>query len=156
LSSEYVPADGSTPMTAIVELRTADGQHRGDLFEANRLTPVILVDEKPMEPPPQIARRAPGVWFYTWNPPPGLGGSRATFGAKFDGKDIVAHKSVPIAPDRWTAKYPSYATGSTCSFTSPTTDASKNEWWTIGGLAVVSLLTLRRRRNASPLLPAAK
>jgi hypothetical protein len=115
LSSEYVPADGSTPVTAIIELRTKDGQHRGDLFDAPRLTPVLLVDGKPVEPPPTLVRRGPGVWFFVWSPPAGLGGSRATFGADFDGAPIVAPRTLPIAPDRWTAAYPSFAKGSSCA-----------------------------------------
>lgn len=121
LSSEYVPADGSTPLTAVVELRTADGQHRGDLFDANRLTPVLLVDGLPFTPTTGLVRRAPGVWVFTWTPPPGLGGGRATFGANFDGQPIVATKTIPIGPDRWTALYPNNASGSGCSsnFSSP-------------------------------------
>jgi subtilisin family serine protease len=115
LSSDYVAADGSTPMTAIVELRTADGQHRGDFFDAQRLQPVLLVDDKPLAPAPQLIRRGPGVWFFAWTPAPGLGGSRATFGATFDGEPIVAPRTVPIAPDRWTAVYPSRAQGASCT-----------------------------------------
>jgi subtilisin family serine protease len=115
LSSEYVPADGSTPVTAIVELRTADGKHRADFFDKNRIAPVLLLDGEPFAVRPDIVRRGPGVWFFTWKPPAGLGGSRATFGATFDGEPIVASHTVPIASDQWNAAYPSHATGSGCS-----------------------------------------
>ena len=37
LSSDYVPADGSTAVTAIVELRTGDAKHRADFFDKKRL-----------------------------------------------------------------------------------------------------------------------
>jgi len=114
LSSDYVPADGSTPVTAIVELRTGDAKHRADFFDKNRIAPVLLVDGEPFETPPEIIRRGPGVWFFTWKPPAGLGGSRATFGATFDGAPIVASHTVPIAADQWNAAYPSHATGSAC------------------------------------------
>ena len=60
LSSDYVPADGSTPVTAIVELRTADAKHRADFFDKNRLAPVLLVDGEPFETQPEIVRRGPG------------------------------------------------------------------------------------------------
>jgi MYXO-CTERM domain-containing protein len=115
LSSDYVPADGSTAVTAIVELRTIDAKHRADFFDKNRLAPVLLVDGKPFEAQPQIVRRGPGVWFFVWKPPPGLGGSRATFGATFDGVPIVSSHTVPIAADRWNAAYPSHAVGRGCN-----------------------------------------
>jgi len=115
LSSDYVPADGSTPVTAIIELRTPDGAHRADFFDKNRLLPVLLVDGKPAQTAPELIRRGPGVWFFVWKPPAGLGGSRATFGATFDGEPIVGSRSIPIAADRWNAAYPSHATGSACS-----------------------------------------
>jgi hypothetical protein len=142
LSSDYVAADGSTPLTAIVELRTADGAHRADFFDAPRLAPVLLVDGQVVDPPPRLVRRGPGVWFYVWEPPPGLGGSRATFGATFDGVPVVAPKTLPIGPDRWTALYPSSAKGSSCETVAPGSSASE------GALALALVLacaTLRRR-----------
>jgi MYXO-CTERM domain-containing protein len=101
-------------VTAIVELRTGDGKHRADFFDKKRIAPVLLVDGEPFETPPDIVRRGPGVWFFTWKPPAGLGGSRATFGATFDGELIVSSHTVPIAADQWNAEYPSHATGSAC------------------------------------------
>jgi MYXO-CTERM domain-containing protein len=148
LSADYVAADGSTPFTAIVELRTADGQHRADMFEANRLAPVLFVDGKPIEDVPAMQRRGPGVYFFVWKPPPGLGGSRATFGAQFDGQPIVAPRSVPIASDAWNASYPSRAKGSGCSVHASSPGSSGGA----GPAALVALgvvgarLTRRRRR----------
>lgn len=143
LSSDYVPADGSTKVTAIVELRTEDGEHRGDLFDGNRLLPVLLVDGKPFEPPPPMIRRGPGVWFYEWTPPPGLGGSRATFGATFDGEPIVAPRTVPIAADRWNAAYPSQAKGAGCA-ASPS-PARAGFGGALLGLVALAAITRRRR-----------
>jgi hypothetical protein len=114
LSSDYVPADGSTTVTAIVELRTEDGSHRADLFDTSRLRPVLRVNDEPVDVP-QITRRGPGVWTYEWIPPRGLGGSHATLGATFDGQPIVAYRTLPIATDPWMASYPSRAGGSGCS-----------------------------------------
>lgn len=152
LSSDYVPADGSTPVTAIVELRTADAQHRADFFDSARLKPVLLVDGKPFEATPELVRRGPGVWFFVWKPPPGLGGSRATFGATFDGEPIVGARTVPIASDRWNAAYPSHATGSACAVSAPGEGAGAE---TAAGLTVatgaLALLSARRRRRRGSL-----
>lgn len=146
LSSDYVPADGSTPMTVIVELRTADGAHRGDFFDAQRLQPVVLVDGKPVSLAPQLNRHGPGVWVYQWTPPAGLGGSRATFGAAFDGQSIVVPRTIPIAPDRWTAAYPSYAKGASCA-ASPGAPASTGAAFFGVALAVVGIFRKRRHRE---------
>ncbi|MFO0737005.1 MAG: S8 family serine peptidase [Labilithrix sp.] len=141
LSSDWVAADGNTPLTAIVELRTADGAHRGDLFDANRLQANVRIDGKPVSPQPTMIRRSPGVWFYTYAPPPGLGGSRATFGASFDGAPIVAPKTLPVAPDRWTALYPSHAMGSGCR----TSSSGQAPPWSIAFALLGLALILRRR-----------
>jgi subtilisin family serine protease len=144
LSSEYVPADGSTPMTAILELRTADGAHRADFFDLPRLAASVTVDGAPVDPPPTVVRRGPGVWFFVWNPPPGLGGARATFGATFDGAPVVAPRTLPIATDRWTAVYPSHATGSSCS---GVPGGPRGPGGTIAvALAVAAAVRRRRRR----------
>lgn len=144
LSGDYVPADGSTPVTAIVELRTSDAKHRADFFDKNRLAPVLLVDGEPFDGTPELIRRGPGVWFFVWKPPPGLGGSRATFGATFDGVPIVTPRTVPIAADRWNAAYPSHATGSQCGI-GPAAPASTTAGTTL--LTLATLLVLRRRRT---------
>jgi MYXO-CTERM domain-containing protein len=151
LSSDYVPADGSTPVTAIVELRTADAKHRADFFDARRLEPVLLVDGKPFESTPQLVRRGPGVWFFVWKPPPGLGGSRATFGARFDGAPIVASRTVPIASDRWNAAYPSHASGSSCAVSGTGTSTGTGTRVSAGAGVLALLLGARRRRRACSL-----
>jgi subtilisin family serine protease len=150
LSSDYVPADGSTAVTAIVELRTVDAKHRADFFDKNRLAPVLLLDGKPLDVRPEIVRRGPGVWFFTWKPPAGLGGSRATFGATFDGQPIVASHTIPIAADRWNAAYPSHATGSACS-TSAGAGGSGGAGAGVsaGAMAIAILIARRRRRHTS-------
>ncbi|HSO39989.1 MAG TPA: S8 family serine peptidase [Labilithrix sp.] len=149
LSSDYVPADGSTGVTAIVELRTADGQHRADFFDKGRLVPVLLVDGVPFEGAPEIIRRGPGVWFYVWRPPPGLGGSRATFGATFDGVAIVAPRTVPIASDGWNAAYPSHAGGSHCAVTTTSRTATSTAASATLIAGVMALAALRRRRRTA-------
>ena len=146
LSSDYVPADGSTPVTAIVELRTTDGKHRADFFDKGRLVPVLLVDGRPAGSVSEIQRRGPGVWFFAWRPPAGLGGSRATFGATFDGVPIVAPRTVPIAADRWNAAYPSHAGGSACSAVSPGVGAGGMTF--LGALSALGLVVASRRRRS--------
>lgn len=145
LSSTYVPADGSTDTTAIVELRTESGEERADLFGDGRLRASVSVDGVPVEPAPALQRRGPGVWTYTWTPPPGLGGSRATFGATFDGAPIVEPRSVPIATDGWTARYPNLASGSSCAV-APVTGVSGIVSAGLG-LAGLGLGLVRRRRR---------
>jgi subtilisin family serine protease len=145
LSSEYVPADGSTTVTAILELRTEDSEHRADMFESNRLASVLLVDNQSVDFPPDVQRRGPGVWVYTWKPPPGLGGSRATFGATFDGLPIVVPRTIPIATDRWTAAYPSDAQGSGCATVPAPAHASGAALVTC---AIGLVVALARRRRA--------
>jgi hypothetical protein len=149
LSSDYVPADGSTPVVAIVELRTEDGQNRADMFETNRLVPVLLIDGQPPDFLPEIQRRGPGVWIYEWKPPPGLGGSRATFGVTFDGAHVVAPRTIPIATDRWTAAYPSEATGSGCAIEAPSRARSDAFGLAVCALGIASVV--RRRRCITPL-----
>jgi subtilisin family serine protease len=139
LSADYVAADGSTALTTIVELRTADGQHRADLFDATRLQPFVLVDDAPVAAAP-LERRAPGVYVMAWTPPAGLGGSRATFGATFDGANIVAPQTVPIGADGWTANYPSHAKGSGCSAA-----PGRSEGAPLVALAVLALLRRKRK-----------
>ncbi len=149
LSSDYVPADGSTTVTAIVELRTVDAKHRADFFDKLRLLPVLLVDGKPFEETPEIIRRGPGVWFFVWKPPPGLGGSRATFGATFDGEAIVGAKTVPIASDRWNAAYPSHATGSGCGVAERRGRSGTGTWGSVVALLMVGA-AIRRKSSATP------
>jgi hypothetical protein len=151
LSSSYVPADGSTPITAIVELRTGDAQHRADFFDKGRLVPVLLVDGQPFDGTPELIRRGPGVWFFVWKPPAGLGGSRATFGATFDGAPIVTPRTVPIASDGWNAAYPSHAVGSACAASGAGVPAtSVGGVATLGGLLALAARTRRRRLRVTP------
>ena len=110
LSASYVAADGSTPLTAVLELRTADGGRRADLFDSGRLRPVVLLDGA-AQPAPALVRRAPGVWFFTVQPPAGLGGRAMTLGATFDGEPIVTPKTIPIAADIWRSEYATTAKG---------------------------------------------
>ena len=117
LSAQYVAADGSTPVTAIIELRTADGAHRADLFDPRRLEAIVEIDGA-RQPPPTLVRRAPGVWFFTVRPEAGHGGSTMTFGATFDGVAIAKSKSIPIAADVWRAEYASQAKGGGCAVAS--------------------------------------
>jgi hypothetical protein len=145
LSSGYVPADGSTPVTAIVELRTADAKHRADFFDKQRLAPVLLVDGKPFDRAPEIVRRGPGVWFFVWKPPAGLGGSRATFGATFDGEPIVVPQTVPIASDGWNADYPSHATGSACGVARGRAGTGTGTGESVAAILMVAAAIGRRR-----------
>ena len=112
---------------------------------------MLLLDGTPVDPPPSIVRRGPGVWVFTWKPPPGLGGSRATFGATFDGVPIVTSHTVPIAADGWDASYPSHATGSACSAgaTGARSGAGAASAGAGASAMVIAMLLARRRRTPS-------
>lgn len=146
LSSDYVAADGSTPVTAILELRTEDGQHRADFFDPNRLAPVLLLDGTPIEAPALI-RRGPGVWFFEWKPRPGSGGWQVTFGATFDGKPVVEPRTIAIATDTWTANYPSAASGNSCSLHTLDSREPVARWLGLVSLGAL-VFAVRRLRNA--------
>ncbi len=140
VSADYVAADGSTPVTAIVELRTADGQHRADLL-GDRLQAVVKLDGVPTIPP-AILRRGPGVYTFVVQPPPGLGGRSLTFGATFDGVDVVTPKTLPISADIWASQYPSSTKGG-CNVAPPPRERSGLAWLAVG---LAASLVRRRRR----------
>jgi hypothetical protein len=143
LSTDYVAADGSTPLTVILELRTQDGKHRADLL-GDRLQSVVKLNGVPTNPP-EIQRRGPGVFTYVVQPPPGLGGSSLTLGATFDGEDIVAPRTVPIATDIWASEYGPTTKGGCAVATRPSRGIS----WEIpiGIFSVFAFLGVGTRRR---------
>jgi hypothetical protein len=122
LSADYAAADGSTPLTAIVELRTADGQHRADVFDSSRLALYVEIDGQVIGAP-ALTRHGPGVWYGAITIEPGHGGSAMTVGATFDGAEIVQPRTVPIATDVWTARYPPSVGGGCATAPGATGDA---------------------------------
>jgi Subtilase family len=110
LGADFCLADGSTPVRAVIELRAgvdASGEApAADGFEPGRLVAYAFVDASMIDGRLPLERRGPGVWLATVQVPPGLGGSRLTVGAAFDGVDIVDRKTIPIATDAWNAVYP--------------------------------------------------
>ena len=146
LSADYGTADGSTPLTAILELRTADGAHRADVFDEARLQARALLDGEPL-PAPVLARRGPGLWSFTVAVPRGRGGATLTLGATFDGEDVVTPKSVPVATDPWNARYAPSATGGCAVSPSAEPPRAASPGVVVAAL-LVSLLCARRRRDA--------
>jgi subtilisin family serine protease len=144
LSSDYASADGSTPVTGIVELRTADGGHRADMFDVSRLQPYVVVAGSAVEPP-ALVRRAPGLWTMAVAIPPGLGGEALTLGITFDGADVVAPRTIPIGADAWSASYAPALKGG-CDIT----PAGNGGGGAAGAglLGAVALARARRRRGA--------
>ncbi len=127
LSADMMPGDGSRTLTAIVELRTEGAVHRADLFDPTRLNAWLRIGNT-MRPVPPLVRKAPGLWTLEIAVEPGLGGSSLTVGATFDGQDIVEPRTVPIATDPWTARYPSRATGGSCQVVSVGTAGAAAPW----------------------------
>ena len=146
-SADYVAADESTPLTAIVELRAidpahpSDQPHRADLFDASRLSPYVLIDGR-ASLAPQIVRRGPGVWYMTILLPRGMGGSSFTLGVRFDGEDIVDPHTLPIGTDIWTADYPSHAKGGCVVARDEGGPASR---WGLACVAIAVAFGARRR-----------
>jgi subtilisin family serine protease len=146
LGADTFLADGSTPLQAIVELRGAQGAP-ADGFDPTRLVPYALVDGSAFAGAvTSFSRRGPGVWVATVQLPPGHGGSTLTVGTTFDGADIVAPRSVPVATDTWTAGYTSSATGG-C-----TAGAGKGlpmQWAWLSAACAALARARRRARSAS-------
>ncbi|MDP9033380.1 MAG: S8 family serine peptidase [Myxococcota bacterium] len=138
-------ADGSTPLQAIVELRTArEGglpPALADGFGDGRLTAYALVDGVAYPSAVQsLVRRGPGIWVVTVALPPGFGGRTLTVGATFDGVDVVDRKTVPIATDRWSAVFPARLRGGCTAAGSPSRTAAP-----LLGACGVMAVALRRR-----------
>jgi hypothetical protein len=144
-SSNFVAAGGETPLTVYVETRTADGRP-SDFRDPARLTPVVVVAGRSVDPLPALTRRGPGVFVYAFTPAPGNGGRSVTVGARFDGRPIGAWKTLPIATDTWTASYAPSARGGCAAGGAYVYDT----WMIPGVLLALPLLALRRRgRRAS-------
>ena len=139
LSSSFVPADGSTPVIAFVELRTDDPRKRASLFDASRLSARVVVGARAWAP--EVTRVAPGLFSFSIVVPSGLGGERATFSVDFDGAPIVDAISVPVGTDPWAAGYPSVAYGGCATSPSPSPEALAP----LGALAALAWIARRRR-----------
>ncbi len=148
LSSDYAAADGQTPVTVILELRTADGSHRADLFDSSRLAPQIEIDGTAVSDDlPVITRHGPGVYVYAFNAPVGSGGSSVTFGATFDGQPIVTPHTVPISTDIWTGTYPSSARGGCTIARENGSNSDRSSTPLAMMIAALSVAFLRRRKK---------
>jgi subtilisin family serine protease len=140
-SVDHLAADASSGATVYLELRTVDGAHGADLFEATRLRPAVFIDNAPVSTPIAIIRRAPGLYTYTFTAPPGQGGHSVTFGATFDGTNVVAPRTLAIATDGWRANYGSRARGA-CALSG---ESAFGSWAPL--LCLLAALRLRRRRR---------
>jgi hypothetical protein len=140
LSEDFALADGSTPVTATLELRTTTNT-RATLFDSSRLQPIALADGAAVSAT-IIRGAAPGLFTFTVSVPPGHAGGSFTFGATFDGAPIVQPATIPIALDSWTAGYPESSAGGGCD-ASPTRANALS--FAYGGLLVLGLLARKRR-----------
>lgn len=143
LSADYLPADGSRDITALLELRAADSASRADLFDIQRLAGVVTIEGE-SQPAGAMTRRAPGLYSFVFRlSKTGAGLKRATFGATFDGAPIVAYHVLPIATDAWNSGYPSRLSGG-CA----TTGEAPSQSGALAALGVALLgLGLARRRR---------
>ncbi len=145
LSEDFVTADGSIPLTVILELRSADG-HRGSLFDASRLQPKVLLLSRPLPVLPEIRRAsAPGLFSYEVRVPAGLGGESLTVGALFDGVDIVTPVTIPIATDAWSSSYAPHTKGG-CFVGAPTPSQSSDGLVALCGILVTYIARRKAKR----------
>ncbi len=147
LGQAFYFADGSTPIDALVELRTSPDATGlalpADGFATGRLAAYAQVDGAAVSGVAAPVRRGPGVWTLHVQPPAGLGGSTLTVGARLDGVDIVAPVSVPIGTDAWSALYPSSLRGGCSTGGAPSAPGGS----TYACAAAGALLLERRRVN---------
>jgi hypothetical protein len=149
LGADVYLADGSTPIAAVVELRTARAASAApapaDGFAQGRFAAYALVDGSFYGSVP-VQRVGPGVWVATAQLPGGLGGSTLTVGATFDGTDVVEPKSLPIATDVWNADYPPSVRGG-CAIGAPENARGEGAGALIVGVAAA---IARKRAGARP------
>ena len=110
LSEDFALADGSTPITATVELRTTSNT-RATAFDSSRLQALASIGGTAIGTGGIVRGLAPGLFTFTVQIPPGFAGSSLTLGVTFDGAPVVSAITVPVALDSWTAGYPSYTEG---------------------------------------------
>jgi subtilisin family serine protease len=152
LGADLYLADGSTPLQAIFELRTAStgsgAAPPADGFADGRLVPYVLVDGLAYAGGgvTSLVRRGPGVWLATVQLPGGLGGNNLTVGATFDGNAIVKPQSIPIATDAWNADYPPSIGGGCVAA------GGEGTAWGAGGAVVVGVMVGWRRRRRRPVI----
>lgn len=145
LSADFAAADGSIPLTVLLELRSSSG-HRAALFDASRLQPVAEIGGRPVPTAPVIVRApAPGLFTFRVVVPPGKGGESLTVGATFDGQAVVQPVTVPISTDAWSSSYSSRTKGA-CDVSGPLEAGSRG--WAFASL-VLSVLVWRRRTRAT-------
>lgn len=144
LSQDYATADGSVPLTAILELRSADGHH-ANLFDASRLQAKVAIDGRPINVLPTVTRApVPGLFSYRVTVPAGLGGESLTVGATFDGQDVVTPVTIPIATDAWSSSYSSHTKGGCVIASSP---SGRSDWAWAFALGLLTYIA-RRRSNS--------
>lgn len=150
LGADQMLADGSTPLEAVVELRSARGGGStapvADGFGDGRLAAYVRLDGQRYDGADvSLVRRGPGVWLVRVSVPAGLGGATLTVGMAFDGEDVVDPRSVPIAVDVWGAVHPPSAKGG-CATARTSAGADAAAWI---GCACAAAVVWRRRRRTS-------
>jgi subtilisin family serine protease len=142
LSEDFALADGSTPITAMLELRTTTNT-RATVFDSSRLQAIALVNGNAIDAT-IVRTAAPGLFTFTVLVPLGNANGSLTLGATFDGAPIVQSVTIPIALDSWTAGYPASASsGGGCTLMRGTGARSRGDSSVL--LLFVGLLALRRR-----------
>ncbi len=139
LSAETARAGRSIPVTALFELRTAEGLP-ADLVAGDALSADVFVDGERIDAGRPF-RKGPGIWQLVLTLPEASGGKNLRVSASMNGAPIVPPKEIPIATDSWTGLYPSSVHGGCAASPAPSAPFSGSA----AGL-VLFALTLRRRR----------
>jgi subtilisin family serine protease len=153
LGAEFCVADGSTPLQAVFELRSAPKSAAppppADGFDESRLNIYARVDDLPAAISISMSRGSVGVRVASIRVPAGLGGSKLTVGATFDGVDVVPPKTLPIAADHWSADYPPTVRGGGCELASSSDGATPPRSLILAIVGTMFLGGFRARRRRS-------
>jgi subtilisin family serine protease len=152
LGAEFCVADGSTPLQAVFELRSpptgAAPPAPAYGFNESRLSVYARVDDLPAATSISMSRSSAGIRVASIRVPAGLGGSKLTVGATFDGADVVPPKTIPIAADHWAADYPPAARGG-CALAGSSRRAPASGSLILAVVGTVFLGGFRARRRHS-------
>jgi hypothetical protein len=166
LGAEFCVADGSTPLQAAFELRAAP---TGSIpppaaggFDESRFRVYARVQGAPSAVSISMSRSSAGVRIAQIQVPEGLGGSRLTVGATFDGVDVVESKTLPIATDHWNADYiPAVGGGCGVAALPKSAHPRPASWrtlilWAAGTVFLGAVRVRRRSTKTAPKTRAAR
>jgi subtilisin family serine protease len=152
LGAEFCLADGSTPLEVVFDLRASPVGSApppvADGFEESRLSVYARVEGAETPLAVVVSRKSPGIRVATIRVPAGLGGTKLTVGALFDGVDVVQPKTLPIATDIWSADYVPAVAGGCALAATPARGSGSLIWLAAGTVFLGAFRVVGRSRRA--------